>query len=115
MRQAVWNWHISALDAEGPDGNWYASDGSFRGLDSSIRQVEEAIEAKEVTAIVGLEQGGLVAAAVAARASLGESACSRLRAAIICGAAMPDDQKWSALFSRLRAGDAASCVPTLHW
>ena len=113
MRQAVWNWHISALDAEGPDGNWYASD--LKGLDASIERVEEAIEQREVTGIIGFEQGGLVAALVAARAALGESSCKRLRTAIVCSAAMPaEGSQYADLLSKLRDGKGASVVPTLH-
>lgn len=112
MRKSTWNWHISALDAAG-DGDWHSSDGSFGGLDGSVAQVEAAIEEREVTCLIGLEQGGLVAAIVAARAALGESSCSRLRAAIICGAAMPDSPQHVDLLHRLRDAPDAS-LPTLH-
>lgn len=116
MRKAVWIWHVSALDADGPDGNWY--DSSFGGLDASIARVEQAIEEREITGIVGLEQGGLVAAMVAARAALGESGCSsRLRAAVVCGAAMPDSKQHADLLHRLRDTEEAALstyVPTLH-
>ena len=42
------------------------------GMPALVGSVEEAIEQREVTGIIGFEQGGLVAAMVAARAALGE-------------------------------------------
>ena len=88
----------------------------LKAKDASLAQ---AIEEREVTCLVGLEQGGLVAAMVAARAALGESgSCSRLRAAVVCGAAMPASSQHAALLHRLRDGESngasPSAVPTLH-
>ena len=113
MRKAVWNWHVSALDAAGPNGDWYASD-TLRGLDDSIEAVEAAIVEQDVTGVVGLEQGGLVAALVAARAALGESDTG-LRCAVVCGAAMPEDSpKHVELLHRLRDDTSGAALPTLH-
>ena len=118
MKKSRWNWHISALDADGPDGNWYASEGGSKqllGLDASIARVEQAIVERDVTALVGLEQGGLVAACVAARAALGEGlGAGRLRSAILCGTAMPaEGTECADLLHRMRDTEDAS-LPTLH-
>ena len=43
MKKARWNWQVSALDADGPDGNWYSSDGVFQGVEDSVARVEQAI------------------------------------------------------------------------
>ena len=115
MKKTSWFWHISAANAGHADGNWYEErdDGTLVGMDESIAQVEAEIEEQAVTCLVGLEQGGLLAALVAARAALGESECSRLRCAVVCGAAMPSDGPHADLLRRLAATPGAS-LPTLH-
>lgn len=52
---AAWNWHVSAIDAQGPEGDWWADDGTYRGSEDSIARVEAEIEERKVTGVVGFE------------------------------------------------------------
>jgi len=106
------NWQYAAIDAGSNDGTWYDADG--KRLDASVKAVESFIEAQQgqIAGIVGHEQGGLVAAIVAARAALGEGPLT-LSFAIICGASMPAAKAYTDLLHRLSDSPGAS-VPTLH-
>jgi pimeloyl-ACP methyl ester carboxylesterase len=118
------NWQYSAVDAGTPNGDWWQGDG-YKGLDDAVAEVEAAIEAEQgaITGIIGHEQGGLVAAIVAARAALGmgpvasASASSlsgtALKFAVICGAGMPDAGPYAALLGRMRDTPGAD-IQTLH-
>ena len=113
-KTAAWNWHISAIDAEGPGGDWFDEDGT--GAKSSIAQIEAEIEERKITGLVGFDTGGQLAAMLAARASLGLGS-ERLRFAVICGAALPTrPTELDELLSGLRTTpDATSLLlPTLH-
>mmetsp|Transcript_7166 Transcript_7166/g.12046 ORF Transcript_7166/g.12046 Transcript_7166/m.12046 type:complete len:243 (-) Transcript_7166:257-985(-) len=104
------NWQYTALDAESTDGSWW-KDGSFSGADASISSVESAIQQQGAAGIIGHEQGGTLAAIVAARSALGEGV--PLKFAIICGAAMPIAGPYAELLYRLRDSPSTS-IPTLH-
>lgn len=78
------NWQYSAPDAGTADGSWWQGDGV--GLDLSVERIEAIIAARpEISGIIGHEQGGTVAAIVAARAALKEGP-RPLDFAVICGA-----------------------------
>ena len=107
-------WCYTALDAGSADGTWYDDKSGWKGLEEAVEVVEEAIEAEQISGIVGHEQGGLVAALVAARASLGVGPRC-LQFAVISGAAMPDDKSgWAELLAELRDAPEAPSVRTLH-
>lgn len=107
-------WCYTALDAGSADGTWYDDQDGWTGLDRAIEAVEEAVEAEQMAGIVGHEQGGLVAALVAARASLGVGPRC-LQFAVISGAAMPhEESRWAELLTELRDATEAPSVRTLH-
>ena len=56
------NWEHTTIDAGTSDGCWWEVD-----ADASIAKVEAAIEEQQVAGLVGFEQGGALAAIVAAR------------------------------------------------
>ena len=118
QKTAAWNWHISAVDAQGPDGNWFSEDGSFRGADESIAHIEAEIEERKITGVVGFEQGGQLAALLAARASLGEGSAGlqRLRFAILCsaGGIASAGSPYMELLEQVRDAPEADVLPTLH-
>ena len=107
-------WCYTALDAGSADGTWYDDQNGLKGLEEAVQVVEDAIEAEQMAGIVGHEQGGLVAALVAARASLGVGPRC-LQFAVISGAAMPDNEShWAELLTALRDAQEAPSVRTLH-
>jgi hypothetical protein len=104
------NWQYAALDARTDDGTWFGD--GFKGLDKAVATVEAVLASRpEVAGIVGHEQGGTVAAVVAARAALGEGP-RPLAFAIICGASMPTAKPYTELLQRLRSAEVS--IPTLH-
>lgn len=104
------NWQYAALDARTDDGTWFGD--GFKGLDKAVATVEAVLASRpEVAGIVGHEQGGTVAAVVAARAALGEGP-RPLAFAIICGASMPTAKPYTELLQRLRSAEGS--IPTLH-
>ena len=95
------NWQYAALDARTDDGTWFGD--GFKGLDKAVATVESVLASRpEVAGIVGHEQGGTVAAVVAARAALGEGP-RPLAFAIICGASMPTAKPYAEVLQRLRS------------
>ena len=120
------NWQFESVDADSAEGGWWGDDGDVdrRGVDASVARVEAALAEHEAIGLVGFEQGGALAAVVAARATLREG--PPIEFAVVCGSAMPP--QCSDLFERLRAavaassssspdqdGGAAPIVPTLHY
>lgn len=103
------NWLYSALDASNANGDWWDDD--FRGAETSIASVEEAIVEQGIAGLVGHEMGGTLAAIVAARSALGEG--PPLKFAVVCSAAMPATGPYADLLARLQESPEAS-VPTLH-
>ena len=118
------NWQYSAIDAGTANGEWWTG-ANYKGLEDAVANVEAEIVAQQgaITGIIGHEQGGLVAAIVAARAALGEgpvasaSATSlsntALKFAVICGASMPDAGPYAELLCRLRDTFGRD-IQTLH-
>mgnify|MGYP006156615837 CR=1 FL=1 len=102
------NWQWVALDAGNDEGTWLLN------LASSVAAVEAELEAGggKYSGIVGHEQGGTLAAIVAARAALGEGPLS-LEFAVISGAAMPADPPYTDLLRRLRDSPDKE-IRTLH-
>ena len=85
---------------------------SYEGAEQSIAAVEAELESGGYVGLLGFSQGAMLAAIVAARASLRES-CPLLRFAVICAAAVP--KPYEPLLERLRAApEAAAALPTLH-
>jgi predicted esterase len=73
--------------------------------------VERELASGEYCGLFGFSQGAMLAAVVAARASLGEGVSpEKCGFAVICGAAVP--KPFGPLFARLP--QAARAVPTLH-
>ena len=104
------NWQYTAVDAGSDDGSWWADD--FIGVDASIARIESAVVEQQAAGIIGHEQGGTLAAIIAARSVLGMGV--PLKFAVVCGAEMPSAGPYSeAFFHRLREGEATP-MPTLH-
>ena len=104
-------WQFTSVDAGSDDGSWFrpGRGGPMEGIEKSIAVVEAAIEERQVAGIVGHEQGGTLAAIVAARSALGLG--PRLGFAVLCGAAFP--RPMEEMFQTLRDSPDAS-IPTLH-
>ena len=119
------NWQFSALDADeglplrgaGYDGElWGYPKGEDEdtatkcpGADESIAAVEANVVEDGIAGIVGFEQGGALAAIVAARSALGDG--PPLQFAVCIAAAAP--RPFAPLFQRLRDTPSAS-IPTMH-
>ena len=95
------NWKYKAIDAGNAEGSW------MEDVDASVAAIEMAIEEEGISGLVGFEEGGTVAAVVAARKA------TRLKFAVICAAAMPTDASHTALLNQLRDSPDAT-IPTLH-
>ena len=108
---------FEAIDAPLEGSRWWSyppgtrsySAPSYEGDAESIALVEAQLIRRRFDGLLGFSQGAMLAALVAARASLGESEVD-LRFVVMCGAATPapHDQ----LLTRLR--DTAHSIPTLH-
>ena len=95
-----------------PAGERSFTASSYEGAEQSIAAVEAELESGGYVGLLGFSQGAMLAAIVAARASLRES-CPLLRFAVICAAAVP--KPYEPLLERLRAApEAAAALPTLH-
>ena len=105
------NWQYMAIDACNSDGDWWSGGDSFTGIGASIAAVEDAVVSSQSVGIIGHEQGGTIAALVAARSALGLG--PPLKFAICCGASMPDSGPYAELLHKLRDTADAS-IPTLH-
>ena len=77
--------------------------------EASIAAVERELVDGGYSGILGFSQGAMLAAIVAARASLGEGVPS-LQLAVCCGGAVP--KPYEPLLERMRADSAP--IPTLH-
>lgn len=116
-------WQFTAANAGSDDGTWWkpsspyaAKRDAYLGLEQSIASVEAVLAESggQISGVVGHEQGGLLAALVAARAALGVGP-SPLEFAVICGAAMPEPgSEWEALLVRLRETRPEASIETLH-
>ncbi len=120
LRRASAPWAFEALDAPAGDGRWWRyPDGqrsftasSYQGAEESIDLVEGHISRHAIDGVLGFSQGAMLAAIVAARASLGEgAAASQLKFAIIAAAAVP--KPYEELLHRLREAEIRP-LPTLH-
>lgn len=115
------SWELAAIDAPAGNGKWWTyppgqrsfTASSYTGAEESIQMVEAELIRGKHSGVIGFSQGAMLAAIVAARCALGESATS-LRCAVICAAAMP--KPYEPLLHRLRdAPDEAKLnLPTLH-
>ena len=118
-------WEFEGIDAPNGDGVWWEYEGQwsddsrrsfnverYEGADESIAVVEQQLSTGRFSGLMGLGQGALLAAIVAARAALGETSVpSSLQFAIICGGATP--MPFKPLLTRLR-DTADAGLPTLH-
>lgn len=117
------NRRVHAFTGEGtwwtyPAGERSFTASSYEGAEESIDAVEKAIVEGDFVGLLGFSQGAMLAAIVAARATLGEGPKLPLQFAIMCGGAMPNPYR--PLLDRLRQrGEVGvqppdSVLPTLH-
>ena len=105
-------------------GEWWlrpsgeASEAGYKAADKAIATIEDTIREGDYDGIVGFSEGAMIAAVIAARATLKEEgACDDLGFAVLCGGAVP--MPYEALLRRLREEDESTAevvrvVPTVH-